>query len=140
MAEAVRGVRAGRVRGGRDSEPPSLALHILELQISPVGAEIDIGAGARGPADGGTVRVEFHDTGRGIEPGGAERFFEPFFTTKEGGTGLGLAIANKIVAAHGGSIAFRNAENRGAVFAIALPVGRPAQSRVDDDVYVATLE
>ncbi len=91
-------------------------------------------------ANDGTVRVEFHDTGRGIEPGGAERFFEPFFTTKEGGTGLGLAIANKIVTAHGGSIRFRNAENRGAVFAIALPVGRPAQSRVDDDLYVATLE
>jgi len=102
-------------------------------------------------ADGGTlevvaqavdaagVRVEFRDTGRGIEAD-VERFFEPFFTTKEGGTGLGLAIANKIVAAHGGAIGFRNREGGGAVFTVTLPVGAPVQSRVDDEVAVATVE
>jgi two-component system sensor histidine kinase PilS (NtrC family) len=92
------------------------------------------------PAEAGTVQVEFRDSGRGIDPESVGRFFEPFFTTKEGGTGLGLAIANKIVAAHGGSIRFRNRDGGGAVFTITLPVGTPARARIDDEVAVATVE
>ncbi|HEU4363920.1 MAG TPA: ATP-binding protein [Candidatus Krumholzibacteria bacterium] len=92
------------------------------------------------PAEGGKIRVEFRDSGRGIDPENVGRFFEPFFTTKEGGTGLGLAIANKIVAAHGGSIGFRNREGGGAVFTITLPLGTPVRTRVEDEVAVATVE
>jgi signal transduction histidine kinase len=55
-----------------------------------------------------------------------ERLFEPFFTSKDGGTGLGLAIANKIVAAHGGAIEYRNRERGGAVFTITIPVAGAA--------------
>jgi signal transduction histidine kinase len=98
----------------------------LEVVAAPLGAD--------------AVQVEFRDSGRGIDPESVDRFFEPFFTTKEGGTGLGLAIANKIVAAHGGAIGFRNRVGGGAVFTITLPVGRPAQARVDDEVAVATVE
>jgi two-component system sensor histidine kinase PilS (NtrC family) len=95
---------------------------------------------AAAPAAAGTVRIEFRDTGRGIDPESVGRFFEPFFTTKEGGTGLGLAIANKIVTAHGGAIGFRNREGGGAVFTITLPVGTPGRARLDDEVAVATVE
>jgi two-component system sensor histidine kinase PilS (NtrC family) len=82
---------------------------------------------ARGSRDG-RVRVSFTDTGPGIDPEQMKRMFEPFFTTKEGGTGLGLALANKIVAAHGGVIEYRNRESRGAEFTIVLPVNAPANS------------
>jgi two-component system, NtrC family, sensor histidine kinase PilS len=92
-----------------------------------------------GQGDEDTVRVAFCDSGPGIHAE-MERFFEPFFTTKDGGTGLGLAIANKIVAAHGGSIRFRNRASGGAVFEITLPVGRPAGIRTDDEVAVAVVE
>ncbi|HLN63035.1 MAG TPA: ATP-binding protein, partial [Symbiobacteriaceae bacterium] len=40
--------------------------------------------------------------------------------TRTGGAGLGLAIARRLVEAHGGSIAVRNAE--GARFTVALPL------------------
>ena len=76
----------------------------------------------------GRVRISFTDNGPGIDSQEIARMFEPFFTTKEGGTGLGLAIANKIVAAHGGVIEYRNRENRGAEFTIVLPVGGPADA------------
>ena len=35
---------------------------------------------------------------------------------------MGLAIANKIVAAHGGAIEYRNRDQGGAVFTITLPI------------------
>ena len=86
---------------------------------------LEITSFAREP---GLVRISFTDNGPGIDSQEMARMFEPFFTTKEGGTGLGLAIANKIVAAHGGVIEYRNRENRGAEFTIVLPVGAPADA------------
>jgi two-component system sensor histidine kinase PilS (NtrC family) len=88
--------------------------------------------------DESTVRVAFRDEGPGIDPEGMDRMFEPFFTTKDGGTGLGLAMANKIVNAHGGSIAFCNVE-RGAVFTVVLPVGAPARERAESEEIAATV-
>jgi len=79
--------------------------------------------------DGEQIVLSFRDSGPGIDEEDVGRLFEPFFTTKEGGTGLGLAIANKIVAAHGGTIEFRNLEGGGAEFRIALPVGRVGRSK-----------
>ena len=113
----------------------NLSINACEAMVD--GGTLEVVATPQG-AD--AIQVEFRDSGRGIDLEGVERFFEPFFTTKEGGTGLGLAIANKIVAAHGGTIGFRNREGGGAVFTITLPVGTPVQARVDDDVAVATVE
>lgn len=69
-----------------------------------------------------TVRLAFRDNGPGIESVDVERLYEPFFTTKSDGTGLGLAIANKIVAAHGGTVDFANRDGGGAEFVITLPL------------------
>jgi two-component system sensor histidine kinase PilS (NtrC family) len=113
----------------------NLAVNACEAMEGGGTLEIAVAAEA---AD--TVRIEFRDTGRGIDPGDVERFFEPFFTTKEGGTGLGLAIANKIVAAHGGQLGFCNRDGGGAAFTITLPVGRPARATSDEDVALATVE
>ncbi len=71
----------------------------------------------------GQLKISFYDDGPGIDEENVGRLFEPFFTTKDRGTGLGLAIANRIIAAHGGAIEFRNRKEGGARFDILLPIG-----------------
>jgi signal transduction histidine kinase len=68
------------------------------------------------------VRVEIHDTGRGIPPELHERIFEPFFTTKPVGvgTGLGLAICRRLIHEMGGEIGVKSEPGRGTVFHILL--------------------
>lgn len=75
----------------------------------------------------GAVQISFADNGPGIPAGDCARVFEPFFTSKraEGGTGLGLPIARALVEASLGSL--RHVPSAGgAVFAMTLPVRRPA--------------
>lgn len=109
------------------------------------GGRLDIVADS--PSDD-VVRIAMRDTGPGIADEDVDRLFEPFFTTKPDGTGLGLAIANKIVAAHGGTLDFSNRSGGGAEFVITLPVGRIEAARpkhddadvaVDDDLVPADL-
>jgi signal transduction histidine kinase len=72
------------------------------------------------------VRVEIHDSGRGIPPELHERIFEPFFTTKPVGvgTGLGLAICRRLVTEMGGEIGVKSEPGRGTVFYIRLRSAR----------------
>ena len=75
----------------------------------------------------GSVSIEFHDSGPGIQE--PHRIFEPFYTTKNvgKGTGLGLSICYGIVKEHGGEISARNGERGGAIVEVKLPsAGRPA--------------
>ncbi len=67
------------------------------------------------------VVVEVLDRGRGVDEQEMDRICTPFMTTKKDGTGLGLAIVSKIVQAHGGSLRYRRREERGMLFAVALP-------------------
>ncbi|HEX8439456.1 ATP-binding protein, partial [Archangium sp.] len=71
----------------------------------------------------GHVRVEIHDTGRGIPPELCERIFEPFFTTKPVGvgTGLGLAICRRLVTEMGGALWVESEPGQGTVFHLRLP-------------------
>jgi signal transduction histidine kinase len=77
----------------------------------------------RTAADGlGMARISVIDRGMGVhEP---TRIFEPFVSTKKDGLGLGLSICRSIVAAHGGRLWADNNPDRGATFAVALPVGK----------------
>jgi signal transduction histidine kinase len=68
------------------------------------------------------VRVEFRDTGNGINSSMITRIFDPFFTTKPSGTGLGLSICHEFVRAHGGEIQVESAEGDGTSVRIILPV------------------
>jgi signal transduction histidine kinase len=74
------------------------------------------------------VRVE--DTGTGIRAADIPYIFDTFFTTKkEGeGTGLGLAVSSRIAREHGGWIAVKTEEGRGACFSVYLPVADVGRS------------
>lgn len=67
------------------------------------------------------VRVAVLDNGSGFGLQEQQRVFEPFFTTKPTGTGLGLAIAQRIIAAHGGTIGVSDRDSPGAEVVIVLP-------------------
>lgn len=71
------------------------------------------------PGGGATLTVE--DDGPGIPAHDLQRIFTPFFTTKAKGTGLGLAVVQRIVDAHGGSVAVHTPAQGGAHFAVRLP-------------------
>ena len=87
------------------------------------GGQVDIRLYARGQR----VHVDVLDRGPGIFEADLPTIFDPFFRSnpKENnvdGHGLGLAIAQRVVHAHGGSIAAHNREGGGLQVAIALPL------------------
>ena len=67
------------------------------------------------------VEVSVSDTGAGLPAGIIGTLFTPFVTTKSHGVGIGLTIAQRIVAAHGGTIAAHENHNGGATFTVTLP-------------------
>jgi signal transduction histidine kinase len=93
------------------------------VKYSPVGQSVDVEASVAG----GGVRVEVRDRGPGISPEDRGLIFEKFGRARvdgelKPGTGLGLFIARSIAEAHGGSLAVRSGNGRGATFVLELPV------------------
>ena len=66
--------------------------------------------------------VSVEDTGKGLEPGAADRIFNPMFTTKKHGMGMGLSICRSIIEAHGGQLWVTADKPRGAIFHFTVPV------------------
>lgn len=83
-----------------------------------------------GARDGQQAVLVIQDQGPGIEQAALPRIFEQFYTgdpsRKGSSTGLGLAIAQRIIQAHGGTIAASSAAGQGAKFTIHLPLHQPA--------------
>ena len=68
------------------------------------------------------IRIEFTDTGCGMDAETRERAFTSLLnTSKPGGTGLGLAIVGRIVESHGGRIKIKPSGS-GTTFSILLPL------------------
>jgi len=69
------------------------------------------------------VKIEFADTGCGMDAEQMAQIFQPFFTTKNArrGTGLGLAIAMETVRAHGGHLKVDSDPGKGSRFTIVIP-------------------
>jgi two-component system sensor histidine kinase HydH len=70
----------------------------------------------------GRARIEVSDTGAGVAPEHRPHLFRPHFTTKEKGLGLGLFIAQRIVEAHGGTLALGDSSKRGTTMLVTLPL------------------
>ena len=68
------------------------------------------------------VKIEIHDTGKGIPKVQFKKIFEPGFTTKKRGWGLGLSLAKRIIEDyHKGRIKVKSSElNKGTVMQVSL--------------------
>lgn len=106
------------------------AAHAMEdkggvLEVGLAREEIHDHADARslGLAPGTYLRLDFRDTGYGMDSATIERIFDPYFTTKDvgKGSGLGLAVVDGIVKRCRGAVSVFSAPGRGSVFSVYLP-------------------
>lgn len=86
------------------------------VEAMPNGGKLTL----RGYQAEGGICLEVSDTGVGIPE--ELDVFDVFTTSKPDGTGLGLAIVKKIVAAHGGTVAYTSRPGQGTVFKVTLPL------------------
>lgn len=70
---------------------------------------------------GDYVRIDFEDTGRGIEKQHLERIFDPYFSLKPTGTGLGLAVTYSVVKRHQGLVVAESVVGQGTILSLYLP-------------------
>ncbi|WP_169829288.1 hybrid sensor histidine kinase/response regulator [Lacunisphaera limnophila] len=83
-------------------------------------------------APGQYVRLDFSDSGHGMDETTCKRIFDPFFTTKEvgQGTGLGLSMVHGIIQAHQGAISVESVIGQGTTFTFFLPVAEAQETPV----------
>jgi len=72
------------------------------------------------------IKLEFKDTGCGMDTATLQQIFTPFFSSKPAGfgTGLGLTTARKIITDHAGAITADSTQGQGSLFNIYLPAIR----------------
>ncbi|HEU4386244.1 MAG TPA: ATP-binding protein, partial [Blastocatellia bacterium] len=87
-----------------------------EKRLIVITGAIDEGRGKR------YAHVRIRDTGTGISQEDLNRVFIPFFTTKSRGYGIGLALVQKLLVAHGGSVAVERSDRTGTTFHCRLPL------------------
>ncbi len=118
--------RAGNLEIDADEEAVKQAVVNLlsnSEKYSPGVKAIEIEVGL----EGGRAAVSVSDRGVGIPSGEVGNIFHEFYrvddtlTSEVKGAGLGLTIARKIVADHGGDIAYAAREGGGSTFRILLP-------------------
>jgi signal transduction histidine kinase len=106
-------------------EQAILALVSNAFDATPSGGSIKIETSCAPGINGNEwVIVNIADSGNGIVPQVRSRLFQPFVTSKDKGTGLGLAQAKKIIDLHGGEIGLNDAEEKGTMAIIRLPLHR----------------
>lgn len=67
---------------------------------------------------GDKIKINFEDSGPGIDIEIIDKIFDPLFTTKSKGTGLGLITCKKIIEGHTGEI---KVKNNPTTFTVILP-------------------
>lgn len=107
----------------RDAMPGGGSVRV-SIVYEPVMVTPPLPGEERPPSPRSYVRVDFADTGHGIEPGLAAEVFKPFVTTKHEPsrvTGLGLATVHDIVTRAQGFITLQSAVGQGCTFSFWLP-------------------
>lgn len=75
--------------------------------------------------DGGSLRIEIHDTGPGMAKKEVERVLKPYERgDAPGGTGLGLAVVNELAAHYGMTFDMTSRPGRGTVARLTVPVSQ----------------
>lgn len=109
-----------------DRDKVAIAVHNLlgnAIKYTPEGGEVTV----RAEELNGILRIEFIDTGIGIDPSEQEKVFEKFYRAADRridgitGSGLGLALAREIVRLHGGDITLDSEPGKGSTFTLTLP-------------------
>ena len=93
---------------------------INSIQAMPNGGRLVISSGPDQVSS--MVKINFRDTGVGMDEETTKNLFNPFFTTKEKGAGLGMALSEKIIEDHRGTIEVMSEKGVGTAFVIYLPV------------------
>ncbi len=96
-----------------------LNLVLNAIEAMPDGGTLTIGTQETENPDG--IRIQFKDTGIGIDPETQKKLFQAFQSTKELGLGLGLFVSRKIVHKHSGHISVSSEAGEGSEFTIWLP-------------------
>ncbi|MCC7264644.1 MAG: PAS domain S-box protein [Candidatus Latescibacteria bacterium] len=105
---------------GITSELHGMLVNLLlnAVEAMPQGGRITI----RTLSEGDQVRLDFSDTGVGMDEQTRLRVFEPFFTTKmDVGSGLGLSTLYNSVTHWGGTVAVASTPGQGTTFTLHLP-------------------
>ncbi|NQT32352.1 MAG: hypothetical protein HQ594_01610 [Candidatus Omnitrophica bacterium] len=72
--------------------------------------------------EGDNIRIDFADTGEGIEEENMEKIFDPFFSTRETNVGLGLSVCLGILKEYSGKIEYKSKPNKGTVASVYLKI------------------
>ncbi len=107
-----------------DADPVQIRqvfMNLIDNAVHAAGPEGDVRV--EGSLEGRGVQVTVDDSGPGVDAEARSRLFEPLITTKANGIGLGLALVRRIVARHGGDVAYEPRQGRGARFVVRLPLG-----------------
>jgi signal transduction histidine kinase/ABC-type branched-subunit amino acid transport system ATPase component len=96
------------------------------FEAMPGGGEIRIGTSLAADDQGRPcAKIEFTDTGPGIQSANLNDAFIPFYSTRKGkgdNIGLGLSICYGIIKRHEGFMRVKNLERSGCQFSIELPL------------------
>ncbi|GEM_PF-5731806 len=76
------------------------------------------------------IKIDFIDTGSGIDSDNIDFVFDPYFTTKYKAQGLGLALTYSIVHNHNGHVNITSEKGTGSTVTIYLPASQNRKNRI----------